>query len=69
MIKSLKKLTVLVGTLSIGSAAFASGPDFSSLSSVDLGSAALAVIAIGGAIATVRVAVAGTRAVLRMISG
>ncbi|OOF58376.1 hypothetical protein [Rodentibacter myodis] len=69
MIKSLKKLTILVGALSIGSTAFAAGADFSQLSNVDFGTAVAAVIAIAAAIAGIRVAVAGSRAVLRMISG
>ncbi|QPB42572.1 hypothetical protein [Rodentibacter haemolyticus] len=69
MIKSLKKLAVLVGALSVGTTAFAAGPDFSQLGSVEFGTAVTAVIAIAASIAAIRVAVAGSRAVLRMISG
>ncbi|OOF73017.1 hypothetical protein BKG99_11775 [Rodentibacter caecimuris] len=67
--KLLKKIAISTGVLFIGSSAFAAGPDFSQLANVDFGTAIAAVIAIAAAIAGIRIAVAGSRAVLRMISG
>ncbi|MBF0751057.1 MULTISPECIES: major capsid protein [unclassified Pasteurella] len=66
MSKLIKKSLVVLGTLLVGSTAFA--VDFSQMtSSVDFSSAVTAVLSIGGALAGVHLAIAGARAVLRMI--
>lgn len=68
--KSAVQATVMVSTFALANSANAAGADFSALTNgVDFGSATTAVITIAAAIASVYVAIAGARAVLRMIKG
>lgn len=69
--KNLFKKTVVVGSLlTTASVAMAEGPNYTSItSSLDFSSAVGAVIAVAVAISSVYAAVAGARAVLRMIRG
>ncbi|AGQ37746.1 TPA: hypothetical protein PWY77_002413 [Mannheimia haemolytica] len=68
---NLKKLAV-TGAVVVASSsvAYAAGPDFSAMTTgVDFSTASTAIIAVGVAAAGMSVAIAGVRAVLRMIRG
>lgn len=70
MIKFVNKVALGTTAFLLASTAFATGPDFSQLSSgVDFSSAVAAVVAIGVAVAGLRIAKAGVRSVLGMIRG
>lgn len=70
MTKFLKKASIVTGALLMGSTAFAAALDFSSLTAgVDFSSAVTVVISIGVALAGLYIAIAGSKAVLRMIRG
>lgn len=62
------KLGLVVALLATSSASFAAGPDFSQISAgIDFSTAITAIVGVATALAGMYIAIAGGRAILRMI--